>query len=151
MVVGIGVVGRAGERAVALEPTIVIASVAPALAGADPRQTVARLIVIESPATTNAVITSPDLVVRGYVLSGTGPIDIVLESSGNKTLATKTVQPMSGSGALFSGGRSSFSATFPLSNPRPGGRMVIQVIAFDHTGRPLESLRRRIRIGAIDP
>ncbi len=155
LLTGIGIIGRGGEgaaRAVEGGSAVAVASLEPVVAlGGGATATVDRLIVIESPAFTNAVITTRDLVVEGYVLSATGPIDIVLESSGNKARAARTVQPMTGSAALFSGGRTAFSATFPISNPRPGGRMVVQIIAYDRSGIPMDSLRRRIQIGAIAP
>ena len=111
-----------------------------------------RQVVILSPADQNAVITTRELMVEGYVRSGAGPVKIVIESSGSKVVAVRTVQPRGASSVTDAGDRSHFSATFPLSNPRPGGRMVVQVIAYDLSGMPLDSLRRRITIGAfVDP
>lgn len=120
--------------------------------GADADATGERQVVVLSPAVQGAVITTRELIVRGYVRSSAGPVKIVVESSGSKVVAVRTVQPRGASSASDPGDRSHFSATFPLSNPRPGGRMVVQVIAYDMTGMPLDSLRRRITIGAfIDP
>ena len=150
VVAGVGVAGRDGDR------------VAAAVDAAEPRAsqddgTIAsantplqdHVIVIEAPAIQNALITSRNLVVRGYLPSWSGPVSIVLESSGNKTVATKTVVPVPVRGPASPDGRSSFIATFALSNPRPGGRMVVQVIAYGDDGVPFDSVRRRVRIGAV--
>ena len=44
-----------------------------------------------------------------------------------------------------------FEVAFPLSNPRPGGRMVVQVVALSPVGIPIEVARIPIEVGAIAP
>jgi hypothetical protein len=144
VVAGVGVIGRGGDRV-----TATVAASPPAAAAAAAVPLTDHVIVLESPATQNATITTRNLVVRGHLPSGGGLVTIVLESSGNKTVSTQTVQPARVRGPAAPDGRSTFLATFALSNPRPGGRMVIQVIAYDSAGTPLDSVRRRIRIGAV--
>jgi len=145
VVAGVGVVGRDGDRVAATEDEAPIAALATAVPITD------HVIVLESPATQNATITTRTLVVRGHLPSGGGVVTIVLESSGNKTVSTQTVQPARVRGPAAPDDRSTFLATFALSNPRPGGRMVIQVIAYDPRGVPFDSVRRRIQVGAVVP
>ena len=142
---GVGVVGRDGD------PVAATAPIAPAVAVATSAPVRDHVIVLESPATQNATITTRTLVVRGHLPSGGGLVTIVLESSGNKTVSTQTIQPARLRGPAAPDGRSTFLATFALSNPRPGGRMVIQVIAYDRRGMPFDSVRRRIQVGALAP
>jgi hypothetical protein len=135
------VLGPAGTPAAATVPALAPVSTAAIAAVQD------HVIVLAYPAVQNTEVTTRNLVVRGHLPSGGGSVAVVLESSGSKVIAIETVRPIRDP----SGRRSTFSATFPLSNPRPGGRMVVQVIAYDRAGVPIDSLRRRVRIGAIVP
>jgi hypothetical protein len=148
VVVGLAVIGGTGQTGAARSVPAAVGPVTPAVAATLPKE---HIIVLDSPAIQNAEITSRDLVVRGHLKAstGAGPVSIVLESSGSKVLSLRTVYPVLVPWAVDPEDRSVFRATFPLSNPRPGGRMVIQVIAYDSAGTPLDSVRRRIRIGAV--
>ena len=68
---------------------------------------------------------------------------VTLESSGGKLIASETLESV--------GGATPFRVDFPLSNPRPGGRMVVQVVAFTTHGIPLEVVRIPVEIGALLP
>ena len=96
---------------------------------------------VDAPSGPGAVITTPRLSVRGSRTGPSGPVRITLESSGSKLLASETLPASGGGGA--------FTVDFPLSNPRPGGSMVVQVVAFTSHGIPLEVVRIPIEIGAV--
>jgi hypothetical protein len=110
-------------------------TVAVAVADADP------VLHVDAPSGPGAVITTPGLRVRGSRTGPSGPVRITLESSGSKLIASETI-PANGAGGAF-------AVDFPLSNPRPGGTMVVQVVAFTSHGIPLEVVRIPIEIGAI--
>lgn len=96
------------------------------------------VIELQEPAAAGTVVTTPDLVIRGYLLEGGGPVRVVLESSGGKPMLTRTLSPSPW-----------FVVNLPLSNPRPGGEMTVSVIAYDLDGIPIDVVRRRVVIGAI--
>jgi hypothetical protein len=138
--VTVAIVGTAatdGTRPVPPAPSAVAALATPAPTAAGPR-TVLR---IDAPSVVGAVITTPRLNVRGGRVGPSGPIRVTLESSGAKLVASETL-PANGAGGVF-------EVAFPLSNPRPGGSMVVQIVAFDPHGIPLEVVRIPVEIGAI--
>jgi hypothetical protein len=47
------------------------------------------------------------------------------------------------------GRHSPFLVHFGLPNPRPNGRMIVQVAAYDGDGRILDLIRRPIRVGPL--
>jgi len=98
---------------------------------------------VDAPSGPGAVITTPGLVVRGTRAVEAGPLRVTLESSGGKLVASQTLADATGSGP--------FRVDFPLSNPRPGGTMVVQVVAFTSHGIPVEVVRIPIEIGAVLP
>lgn len=108
------------------------------------------LIVLASPAVSNLTITSRELQVRGYVAADAASVRITLEARGNRVIDDATVVP-----ALAPGGRPQadsprwFSASFGLPNPRPNGRMILQVTALDRDGRLLDVIRRPFRVGVL--
>ena len=71
----------------------------------------------------------------------------MLESSGGKPIATAGVDPTGHRGATGCGSRS--RARFRLPTPRPGGAMVLFVVAVDGDGIPIDGVRRRFTVGAI--
>ena len=93
-------------------------------------------------------MTTPELVVRGFLRGGSGPVQVVVESSGGKAIAIRTVGPTT-VGRPANDPAPPFLTRFPISNPRPGGEMTIQVIAYDPDGLPVDVVRRRFVIGAI--
>jgi len=101
------------------------------------------LLHVDAPSGPGAVITTPGLVVRGTRAVEAGPLRVTLESSGGKLIASETLESV--------GGSTAFRVDFPLSNPRPGGLMVVQVVAFTTHGIPLEVVRIPIEIGALLP
>jgi hypothetical protein len=118
-------------------PSVAQVAATPAVAVSDPRP----VLDIAAPSVVGAVITTPRLHVRGSRVGPSGPVRVTLESSGAKLIESETI-PASGAGGAF-------EVAFPLSNPRPGGSMVVQVVAFDPHGIPLEVVRIPIEIGAI--
>jgi hypothetical protein len=107
------------------------------------------LIVLEHPAADLEVITTRDLVVEGHLDGGTGPVRVALDVGSARPLAVKTVGPMTVPWDDDRDLRPSFAVTLPIPGPRPGGTMVVQVVAYDFAGVPQEVLRRRVRIGSI--
>lgn len=107
------------------------------------------LIILEHPAVDLEVITTRDLVVRGHLDGGTGPVRVALDVGSARPLAVKTVGPMTVPWDDDRDLRPSFTVTLPIAGPRPGGTMVVQVVAYDFEGVPQDVLRRRVRIGSI--
>ena len=104
-----------------------------------------RSLVLDEPARSGAVVTTRKLIVRGRVAATAGEVRIMLESSGGKPLATAAIDPTGHARAGFI----SFEATFRLSKPRPGGSMMLFVVAVDGAGIPIDGIRRRFTVGAV--
>jgi hypothetical protein len=104
-----------------------------------------RALRLDLPARRGEVVTTRELVVRGRVARDAGEVRIMLESSGGKPVATAAVDP-TGSGR---GGWVPFESRFRLSMPRPGGDMLLFVVAVDRDGIPIDAVRRRFSVGAI--
>lgn len=108
------------------------------------------LIVLASPAESNLTITTRELRVRGYVAADAASVRITLEARGNRVIDDTTVTPATApSGRPRADSARSFTVTFGLPNPRPNGRMIVQVVALDRDGRLLDVIRRPIRVGAL--
>ena len=105
------------------------------------------LIVLESPATQPAVVTSRDIIVRGHLVSGTGPVLVALETSRGESIVGKTVGPMTLPRPGFDPSPP-FEVRLTLPNPRPSGTAVLEVIAYDFYGVTQDTLRVRLWIAA---
>ena len=116
-------------------PANIVARPTPRAADATP------VLRVDAPSRVGAIITTPGLVVRGSRIGPSGPLRVTVESSGAKLVASEML-PASGAGGAF-------QVEFPLSNPRPGGSMVVQVVAFAPNGIPLEVVRIPVEIGAV--
>lgn len=104
---------------------------------------VGQVIVLQDPPRDGAIVTTRDLVVAGHVPAGTG-LRIGLGSANGKALAFASVAPR-----LEDSGAVGFSVGLPLSNPRPGGTMTVQVIAYDVDGVPIDVVRRTFQVGPV--
>ncbi len=76
----------------------------------------------------------------GPVPSGSGSA-----SANGKALAFETVEPPATRGSTAR----AFDVGLPLGNPRPGGTMVIQVIAYGPDGVPVDVVRRQFVVGPV--
>ena len=110
---------------------------------------VPHVIVLESPAAQLEVVTTRDLVVRGHLVSGTGPVLVALETSRGTSIVGKTVGPMTLPRPGFDLSPP-FEVRLTLPNPRPSGTAVLEVIAYDIYGVTQDTLRRRIWIAEAD-
>lgn len=154
VVVGVATLGRlaestdAGPRTtvIAFEPPTRQATPAPS-ASAVPTP---ELIVLASPAEAGVTVTSRELLVQGYLQVVGGTVRVTLEARGNRVIDDATITP-----ALAFGERPSvdrhvqFEVRFGLPNPRPNGRMIVQVAAYDRNGRMLDVIRRPFRVGPL--
>lgn len=127
----------AATAATAAAPSIEVV-VSPSLRAIDTAEPVLGVIELQEPAAAGSIVTTPDLVIRGYLRERGGPVRVLLESSGGKPMLTRTLSPAPW-----------FVVNLPLSNPRPGGEMTVSVIAYDLDGIPIDVVRRRVVIGAI--
>ena len=151
-VVGVALVGRV----LGPEEPATRAAVAPAEppevrpTAAAPVRPPVDIVVLTSPAMANAVITSRDLSVRGYLVSGTGTIRVTLEARGNRIIDEATIEPALAFAERPTTGRHpQFEASFGLPNPRPNGRMIVQVALLDDRGQILDVVRRPFRVGPL--
>jgi hypothetical protein len=130
---------------VPVEPPIAAHSEAPALTS------LPELIVLSSPATANVMVTNRELVVRGYVRDGSGKIRVTLEARGNRIIDEATISPAPAFGDDSMAGHrdQQFETRFGLPNPRPNGRMIVQVALLDEDGRILDVIRRPFRVGPL--
>lgn len=153
-IVGVAAVGRLAESGEPASRTAVIVFESPArtampapTAPAVPRP---ELIVLASPAEAGMTITTRDLVVQGYLQMAAGTVRVTLEARGNRVIDDATITP-----ALAFAERSTvdrhaqFEVRFGLPNPRPNGRMIVQVVAYDGDGQILDVVRRPFRVGPL--
>lgn len=96
------------------------------------------MIELQEPAAAGSVVTTQDLVIRGYLREQGGPIRVLLESSGGKPMVNRMFSPSPW-----------FVVNLPLSNPRPGGEVTLWIIAYDLDGIPIDVVRRHVVMGAI--
>jgi hypothetical protein len=153
-VVGIAVLGRLvgtvepGPRTPALvfDPPVLPRPVEPATTSAP----LPELIVLASPAEAGVTVTTRSLLVRGYVESAAETVQVTLEARGNRIIDQATVQPDLAFGERPEANRHPwFEVEFGLPNPRPNGRMIVQVMAFDREGKLLDVVRRPFRVGSV--
>lgn len=141
VIVGLAALGRAPA------PGSAAPGIAVAMASVTPSATAgrARSVMLDQPAQRGEVVTTLELVVRGRVAADVGLVRIMLESSGGKAIATQSIDPT----GYARGGKIPYEATFRLDKPRPGGSIVVYVVAIDTDGLPLDAVRRRIVLGAV--
>ncbi len=154
----VSVVGVAGVgRAVGTGPQRAIADVLPVQPRVADAPSVGRalaplpdVIVLSSPAIANAEITTRELTIRGYLASGTGTIRVTLEARGNRIIDEATIEPALAFAERPTIGRhAQFEARFGLPNPRPNGRMIVQVALLGEDGGIIDVIRRPIRVGRL--
>jgi hypothetical protein len=152
-IVGVAIAGRAGD-ADTTSRTAAIVFASPTHRGS-PDPTVApfpapELIVLGSPAEAGMTITTRELVVQGFVQSAAVTVRVTLEARGNRVIDGATIRPALAFAERPSTGRHpQFQVQFGLPNPRPNGRMIVQVAAYDREGRILDVIRRPIRVGPL--
>jgi hypothetical protein len=142
------VTGPAGPRvaAIAVAPPSTTPPEAPAAAIAP----LPELIVLSSPAIANTTVTTRVLAVRGYLNERHGTIWVTLEARGNRVIDQATIELTPAVGKRSTVGRRvSFETSFGLPNPRPNGRMIVQVALLDADGRILDVIRRPFRVGPL--
>jgi len=115
----------------------------------------AELIVLASPAEADVTVTTRELVIWGYVGVDARRVRVTLEARGNRVIDDVTVIPVAVMPALTSAERPNgdrhahFEVRFGLPNPRPNGRMIVQVAAYDVDGTMIDVVRRPIRVGPL--
>jgi len=108
------------------------------------------LIVLASPAEADVTITTRELVIWGYVSVDARSVRVTLEARGNRVIDDVTVVPILISAGRLTGDRHAhFEVRFGLPNPRPNGRMIVQVAAHDEEGTMIDVVRRPIRVGPL--
>jgi hypothetical protein len=124
-------------------------SVAAATSSIDPLSSV---VFLDSPATTDQVITTAAVVVRGDVQTGIARVQVLLQSRNAEPLVVRTFGPMNVDWHRDGPRRIPFVVTLPLSGRRPSGPMVVQLVAYDAAGHARGVFLRRVQVGAlIDP
>lgn len=102
-----------------------------------------------SPARANQLITTRDLVVRGHVREPSWRVQVVLQSRSAEPIVVRTGGPMTRPGDRDRSPGRTFIVTLPLPDPRPSGRAVVQIVAYDARGRAQEVVLRAILIGEL--
>jgi hypothetical protein len=95
-------------------------------------------LTLEHPAVERSFIVTPGLRISGRPGAGTGSLRVVLEARNGSWIVDELFDPAR-----------PFDLTVPLPNPRPNGAMVVNVIAYDETGIPIDQIRRPVFIGRI--
>ena len=153
-IAGVAIAGRVADARETTPRSAVIVFASPTDA-ASPDPTVApvpapELIVLASPAEAGMTITTRELVVQGFVQVGADTIRVTLEARGNRVIDDATIRPALALAESPSTVRHpQFQVHFGLPNPRPNGRMIVQVAAYDRDGRILDVIRRPIRVGPL--
>jgi hypothetical protein len=155
-VVGVAVAGGALDPKAAPSPS---AAQAPRASGAAPVvgavssiDPLSSVVFLASPATTDQVLTTADVVIRGDVRMGIARVQILLQSRSAEPIVVRTVGPMNLDWHRDGPRRAPFDVTLPLPDPRPSGPAVVQIVAYDISGRARGVFLRRIQIGAlVDP
>ena len=155
-VVGVAVAGGLDGSEAAPAPSIAqvprasdAAPVAGAVSSIDPSSSV---IFLESPATTDQVITSAAVVVRGDARAGIERLQVLLQSRGAEPIVVRTFGPMNVDWHRDGPRRIPFVVTLPLADPRPSGPIVIQLVAYDAAGHARGVFLRRVLVGElVDP
>ena len=152
-VVGVAVGGGAADEAAdtAVAPPgspgpSALVEVSPAVPSPDPAFAD---VVMTSPARANQVITTRDLVVRGHLRESTWRVQVVLQSRSAEPIVVRTGGPMTLPGDRDRSPGRTFVVTLPLPDPRPSGPVVVQIVAYDASGRAQDIVLRAIQIGAL--
>jgi hypothetical protein len=125
-----------------------VAPVAGATSSIDPLTSV---IFLDAPATTDQVITTAALVVRGDLRVGIARLQVLLQSRSAEPIVVRTIDSLSVDWRRDPR-RIPFVVTLPLPDPRPSGPVVVQLVAYDASGRARGVFLRRVQVGArIDP
>ena len=106
-------------------------------------------VFITSPARANQVITTRDLVVRGHVREPSWRVQVVLQSRSAEPIVVRTGGPMTRPGDRDRSPGRTFIITLPLPDPRPSGPAVVQIVAYNTSGRAQDVVLRAIQIGAV--
>lgn len=155
-VVGVAVTGGSPNReAIPSPPSAVPAEASttvPKASAVSPIDRMSSVIFLESPTTTDQVITTAAVVVRGDVRTGIERVQVLLQSRTAEPIAVRTVGPMSVDWHRDGPRRIPFVVTLPLSDERPSGPVVVELVAYDAAGHARGSFLRRVQVGAlIDP
>ncbi len=158
VVVGAALIGghRPGDAVVsvaqasAVAPVAVNSSRADALIVEPAASASPSVIVLETPLNPLPVVTTRDLIVRGHLTSGTGPVLVALETSRGESITGKTVGPMTLPRPGFDPSPP-FEVRLTLPNPRPVGTAVLEIIAYDIHGITQDTRRWRVWIVPIGP
>jgi hypothetical protein len=106
-------------------------------------------VVMTSPARANEVISTRDLVVRGHVRESSWRVQVVLQSRSAEPIVVRPGGPMTRPGDRDRSPGRTFIITLPLPDPRPSGPAVVQVVAYDASGRAQDVVLRAIQIEAL--
>ncbi len=106
-------------------------------------------VVMTSPARANEVISTRNLVVRGHVRESSWRVQVVLQSRSAEPIVVRTGGPMTRPGDRDRSPGRTFIVTLPLPDPRPAGPAVVQVVAYNASGRAQDVVLRAIQIGAL--
>ena len=106
-------------------------------------------VVMTSPTGANEVISTRDLVVRGHVRESSWRVQVVLQSRSAEPIVVRTGGPMTRPGDRDRSPGRTFIITLPLPDPRPSGPAVVQVVAYNASGRAQDVVLRAIQIGAL--
>ena len=101
------------------------------------------LVEVRIPSGPRAVITTSHLMVGGTRTVAAGELRVNLESQAGAPVASVTLAQAPGNGP--------FLVDFPLSDPRPDGPMVVQVVALTPVGTEVEVARIPVTIGPLQP
>ena len=108
------------------------------------------LLVLSSPAYASATVTTRELLVQGFLRAPTGTIRITLEARGNRVIDEATMQSrVEGWRAPGVERLARFEVRFGLPNPRPNGRMIVQVAAYTPDGAIIDVVRRPFLVGPL--
>jgi len=154
VLIGIGVLGRStgtGDPS----PSLASDAVAGATTGLGPggplEPAAIRAIDLEVPVSGPAVVTTPQLVVRGAPLMHADHVVIALESRNNLVVDQAVVDVTDPDGGIRPEVALTFAALLDLPYPRPSGTMWVVVTAYDASGMPLGEERRLFIVGPIGP
>jgi hypothetical protein len=153
VVVGAALAGGGvdGEAITGPPPAVSAEPPTPAVpAGDAPRsRRAASALVVSSPAAANQEITTHEVVVRGHVRESSWTVQVVLQSRSAEAIVVRTGGPMTLPGDRDRSPGRIFAVPLPLPDPRPSGPAVVQVVAYDATGRAQDVVLLPIQIGAL--
>ena len=110
------------------------------------------VIYLDTPATTDQVITTSAVVIRGDVRAGIARLQVLLQSRTAEPMVVQTVGALSMDWDRDGPRRIPFIVPLELPDPRPSGPAVVQLVAYDLAGHARGVFVRRIVIGSlVDP